>query len=90
METFAKYSTASQFGDLYFQIKLIFITDASYWVPIGILGANFGWQWIVAICIEQTVNAMALNAYSFTSDKQISPPSITGEQTSLCMAIFFK
>ena len=90
MKTFAKYSTASQFGDLYFQIKLIFITDTSYWVPLGILGASFGWQWIVAICIEQTINAITLNAYSFTRDKQISPLSVIGEQTFLCMAILFK
>ena len=55
MKTFAKYSRALQFCDLHFQIKLIFITDTSYWVPLGILGASFGWQWIVAICIEQTL-----------------------------------
>ena len=95
MKTFAKDSTASQFGDLYFLIKLIVITDISYWVPLGILGASFGWQWIVSICTEQTVNTIALNAYMFTSDKQISPPSIIGEETSLhlhslCMAILSK
>ena len=84
MKTFAKYSTALQFCDLYFQIKLIFITDTSYWVPLGILGASFGWQWIVAICIEQT---LMLWPWMPTALRQTSRfhPQATLERRLLCI-----
>ena len=50
-------------------------------MPLGNTWSQF---WLAVNCsylYRANVNAMALNAYSFTSDKQISPPSIIGVET---------